>query len=144
MKYHEGFYYSKDISLIDITKLSFEDNSFDVIFCNHVLEHILDDRKAMGELYRVLKPGGWSILQVPISNLLDETYENSTITDPKEREAHFGQFDHVRIYGKDYVKRLSDIGFKVKEVSPLTEWEDNNIEKYAINKNEVLFVAFKD
>jgi len=144
VKYHEGFYYSKDISLIDITELSFSDDTFDVIFCNHVLEHIHDDKKAMSELFRVLKPGGWSILQVPISNLLDETYENSTITDPKEREVHFGQFDHVRIYGKDYVKRLSDVGFRVKEVSPLTEWKDNNIERYAVNKKEVLFVAYKD
>lgn len=144
VKYHEGFYYSKDISLIDITELSFKDDSFDVIFCNHVLEHIHEDRKAMRELFRVLKPGGWGILQVPISNLFEETYENPAITEPKEREIHFGQFDHVRIYGKDYVKRLTEVGFRVKEVSPLTEWEESNIEKYAVNKDEVLFIVFKD
>ncbi len=144
VKYHEGFYYSKNISLIDITELIFKDNSFDVIFCNHVLEHIHDDRKAMGELFRVLKPRGWAILQVPISHLLDKTYENPTITDPKEREAHFGQFDHVRIYGKDYVNRLSEIGFRVKEFIPSTKIKEKNIERFAINKNEILFVVFKD
>lgn len=144
VKYYEGFYYSKDTAIIDITELSFDNNSFDVIFCNHVLEHIHDDRKAMSELYRVLKTGGWAILQVPISNLLDETYENPSITDPKEREFHFGQFDHVRIYGKDYIKRLSDVGFSVKEVNPLTELKENNIERYAVNKKEVLFVVSKD
>lgn len=144
VKYHEGFYYSKDISMIDVTKLSFNDESFDVILCNHVLEHIHDDRKAMSELFRVLKPGGWAILQVPISNILDVTYENSAITDPKDRENHFGQFDHVRIYGKDYVKRLNASGFRVKEISPLSEWKENNIERFAVNEKEILFVAYKD
>ncbi len=144
VKYHEGFYYSKDITLIDITKLSFKDQSFDVIFCNHVLEHIHDDRKAMSELYRILRPGGWAILQVPISNILDKTYEDPNITGSKEREVYFGQFDHVRIYGKDYTNRLEESGFKIQEVKPAIEWKENNIDKYAINKEEVLFIASKD
>ena len=88
---------------MDITNIKYEDNSFDVIICNHVLEHIPDDRKAMSELYRVLKPGGWAILQVPISLLLNKTYEDPTVTTPEEREKVFGQSDHVRIYAKDYV-----------------------------------------
>lgn len=144
VKYHEGFYYSKDISLIDITKLDFEDNTFDVVFCNHVLEHITDDHKAMSELYRIMRPGAWAILQVPISKVLEKTYEDSTITDPKDREKHFGQFDHVRIYGQDYPKKLTDIGFKVKEFDPQRNFNKSEVEKYAINKEEILFVAFKD
>ncbi len=96
IKYHEGFYYSKDISIIDIRKIDLPDNSFDIIFCNHVLEHIEEDIQAMKELFRVLKPGGWAILQVPVSRVLTETYEDFSITDPQEREKYFGQFDHVR------------------------------------------------
>ena len=144
VKYHEGFYYSKDISLIDITDLFFKDDSFDVILCNHVLEHIIDDTKAMSELYRILKPGGWAILQVPISNLLENTYENPDIIDPAEREKHFGQFDHVRIYGKDYTQKLKDVGFSVSEIKPLTDWKENNIKRYAVNNSEILFVAHKE
>ena len=143
VKYYEGFYYSEDVALMDITKLSFNDQSFDVIFCNHVLEHIEDDKKAMSELYRILKSGGWGILQVPISNILDKTYEDHTITDPKEKEIHFGQFDHVRIYGKDYTERLKNVGFKVNIIDPKITWKNNNIDKYAINKNEVLFIVSK-
>ncbi len=144
VKYHEGFYYSKDISIIDITDLKFEDKSFDVIFCNHVLEHIIDDHKAMSELYRILRPGGWAILQVPISRVLTETYEDSSITDPKEREKHFGQFDHVRIYGQDYPKRLEKAGFRVKQFDPVEYMNLLEAEKYAINQKEILFVAYKD
>jgi len=94
----------------DLLDLPFEDNSFDVVFCNHVLEHIEDDHQAMRELYRVLRTGGWGILQVPLKNANQETYEDFTITDPKERQKHFGQYDHVRWYGMDYFTRLADAG----------------------------------
>ena len=144
IKYHEGFYYSKDISIIDIRKLDFEDNSYDIIFCNHVLEHVPEDHLAMTELYRILKPGGWAILQVPISKVLDKTYEDPTITGKKEREKHFGQFDHVRIYGSDYPKRLEVAGFKVEEILPVKDWEIDGIEKYAINQEETLYIAHKN
>ncbi len=144
VKYHEGFYYSKDISIIDITDLSFEDKSFDVIICNHVLEHIIEDGLAMKELYRILKPGGWAILQVPISFTIDETYENPEITDPKDREVHFGQFDHVRIYGGDYIQRLRNAGFKVEEINPYIDWKDENkLDRLAVNRKEHLFIAHK-
>lgn len=144
VKYHEGFYYSKDIMLFDITDLSYDDNLFDVIFCNHVLEHIIDDTQAMKELYRVLKPGGWAILQVPISTTLEKTYEDPSITLPSEREIHFGQFDHVRIYGQDYADKLSEVGFRVNKFNSKERFKDDDINRYAINKDEILYVAYKD
>ncbi len=98
----------------DILDLPFEDESFDIIFCNHVLEHIEDDAKAMSELYRVMKPGGWGILQVPMKNSLEKTYEDFSIKDPKERQKHFGQYDHVRWYGMDYFDRLEKAGFETE------------------------------
>jgi len=143
IKHHEGFYYSKDISIIDIRKLDIEDNTFNIIFCNHVLEHIQEDLQAMKELYRVLKPGGWALLQVPISRVLKETYEDFSITSEKEREEHFGQFDHVRIYGSDYPKRLEKAGFTVELINLNIGWEIADIEKYAINTEETLYIAHK-
>lgn len=98
---------------MDITDIPFDDNVFDVIICSHVLEHIPDDRKAMRELRRVLKSDGWSILQVPIDLNRAETYEDPTITDPAERQRLFGQDDHVRWYGRDYLARLKEAGFRV-------------------------------
>ena len=90
-------------------------SSSDAIICNHVLEHIPDDRKAMKELRRVLKPGGWGILQVPISYVLAATHEDPSIVTTEAREQAFGQYDHVRIYAKDYVDRLVGAGFKVEQ-----------------------------
>jgi len=99
---------------IDITDISFGNDYFDFIICNHVLEHIQDDRKAMSELFRVLKPSGEAILQVPISKNAKETFEDFSITSPEEREKYFGQKDHVRIYGKNYKNRLENVDFKVE------------------------------
>ena len=98
---------------MDITDIRFPDDSFDAIICNHVLEHVIDDRKAMSELYRILNPGGWAILQVPISLTLKNTYEDFSITTITGREQAFGQDDHVRIYAEDYKARLAKAGFKV-------------------------------
>ncbi|NTV62404.1 MAG: methyltransferase domain-containing protein [Oscillochloris sp.] len=97
----------------DITNMNFPDHCFDAIICNHVLEHIVDDRKAMSELYRILKPGGWAILQVPISMSSPSTYEDVSITTEEARKTAFGQSDHVRIYGQDYQDRLTKAGFSV-------------------------------
>ena len=90
----------------DVLDLPFEDESYDIVICNHVLEHIIEDSKAMSELYRVMRKGGWGILQVPMRTILEHTYEDFSITDPKERQKHFGQYDHVRWYGMDYFDRL--------------------------------------
>jgi SAM-dependent methyltransferase len=97
----------------DITRMTFANSSFDFIYCSNVLEHVLDDRSAMSELFRVLAPGGRLVIQVPIRG--DTTYENPAIVSPAERAAHFGQADHVRFYGRDIRVRLEDAGFYVEE-----------------------------
>ena len=127
----------------DIVDLPFEDNSFDVIICNHVLEHIVDDRKAMSELYRVMKSGGWGIVQVPMKNSLEKTYEDFTITDPKERQKHFGQYDHVRWYGMDYFDRLKSVGFETEINFYSQKFSEAEIKRFGLNKNEILPVVRK-
>ncbi len=143
MKYQEGFYYEQSTNILDITRLAFEDDSFDVIICNHVLEHIPDDRKAMGELHRVLKPGGWAVLQVPVSKILEKTFEDPSVTTPEQREKIFGQYDHVRIYGQDYSSRLESKGFTVKRHNPYRDKWPVELDKYSINPEEDLFIAYK-
>ena len=127
----------------DILDLPFEDESFDVIFCNHVLEHIIDDKKAMSELYRVMKKGGWGILQVPMKNSLEKTYEDFTITDPKEKQKHFGQYDHVRWYGMDYFERLQSVGFETDINFYSRKFSSDLRKKFALMENEILPVVFK-
>jgi predicted SAM-dependent methyltransferase len=109
---------------MDVTDIQYGDQSFDVIYCSHVLEHVQDDRKAMKEFYRVLKKNGWAILLVPI--VAEKTFEDPTIVDPQERLKAFGQEDHVRIYGPDYIDRLRQAGFKVEiiEVNDLVNKTD--------------------
>jgi predicted SAM-dependent methyltransferase len=128
---------------MDITEIKYEDNSFDVIICNHVFEHIPDDRRAMSELYRVLKPAGWAILQVPISLLLNKTYEDSTVTTPEEREKVFGQSNHVRIYGKDYKDRLKKVGFSVEVYNFAREFGESTMHKYGLVKEEDIYICSK-
>jgi len=98
---------------LDVTDLRFEDGSFDVVLCSHVLEHVDDDLAAMSELYRVLKPGGWGILDAPINETYADTYEDWTITTPEGRLEAFGQVDHVRIFGRNYAELLARPGFEV-------------------------------
>lgn len=100
---------------MDVTQIQFPDDSFDVIYCSHVLEHVPDDTRAMREFARVLRPGGWAILQVPITAVA--TFEDPAVTDPAERERLFGQWDHVRRYGPDYADRLAAAGFQVERVT---------------------------
>lgn len=112
-----GFYKTIDgmVQKQDATHFSFADNRFDLVIANHILEHIPDDKKAMSEIYRVLKPGGRAILQVPYTELLDETLEIPGINDPAKQSYLFGQKDHVRIYLlSDYVSRLRETGFEVE------------------------------
>jgi len=139
-----GYYYDPETIELDLTNLKMSDASFDAIICNHVLEHIPDDKKAISEIYRVLKPGAWAILQVPYSAMLKDTFEDENINLPEERAKFFGQFDHVRIYGKDYKNRLELAGFKVELFNPANEvWSEKYIEKYALNRKEDLFIAHK-
>lgn len=129
---------------MDIHEIPFEDNSIDIIFCNHVLEHVDDDLKALSEMRRVLKPGGWAILQVPFFYPLPETtYEDKSIVDPKEREKAFGQDDHVRMYGKDYATRLGSGGFKVEEERFIDELSEKEKSRFALPVNEVIYKVIK-
>jgi hypothetical protein len=127
----------------DICNLPFEDNQYDVLFCNHVLEHIPDDTKAMQELYRVLKPGGMAILQIPQDLFRATTFADDTITDEKERAKIFGQYDHVRIYGRDYFDKLRSIGFKVVEEDYTKKIAPELVTKYCLAPGEILPVCFK-
>jgi len=127
----------------DITALPFDDKTFDVIFCNHVLEHIPDDTKAMQELYRVMKPGGWGIFQVPLDKNSAKTFQDDRITDPAERTRIFGQYDHVRVYGLDYFDKLQSVGFQVDKINFTEELSDKEIDKYRLEKGELLPVVYK-
>ena len=127
----------------DICDLPFEDNSYDIILCNHVLEHIPDDTKAMQELYRVMKFGGMGVFQIPQDLSRAETFEDNTITDQKERAKIFGQYDHVRVYGRDYFDKLRSIGFKVDEVDYTTKLSEELIEQYCLAKGEIIPVVYK-
>ncbi|RMA57768.1 class I SAM-dependent methyltransferase [Ulvibacter antarcticus] len=127
----------------DICNLPFHDDTYDYIICNHVLEHIPDDTKAMQELYRVLAPGGTAILQVPYEADRDKTFEDDNITDPKERAAIFGQYDHVRVYGMDYFEKLESIGFSVEAVDYTNKLSDKEIHKFRLAKGELLPVCKK-
>ena len=127
----------------DICNLPFEDNTYDIIFCNHVLEHIPDDTKAMQELYRVLAPNGMAILQIPQDLNRTSTFQDDSITDPKERAKIFGQYDHVRIYGRDYFQKLESIGFKVEAIDYTKQLSVSEIDKFRLAEGEILPVCYK-
>ena len=127
----------------DICDLPFKDESFDFILCNHVLEHIPNDKKAMEELYRILRPGGTAILQIPQELDRAETFQDDSITDSKERAKIFGQYDHVRVYGRDYFDKLRAIGFKVEEADYTAKLTEDEIQKYRLAKGEIIPVCRK-
>lgn len=142
-------YMSADISSptamvkMDITNTSLPDNQFDCIICYHVLEHIPDDRKAMKEMFRILKPGGWAILQSPVDSSRDETFEDPDMVSPEEQERVFGESGHIRIYGLDYKNRLEAAGFSVKLDNYCRELEDDLIKKYGLLKDEPIYFCSK-
>ena len=127
----------------DICALPFEDNSYDLILCNHVLEHIPNDLKAMKELYRVLKPRGTAILQVPLEEDRENTFEDDSITDQQERTRIFGQYDHVRVYGHDYYNRLQKAGFKATPVNYIKEVTEGDIKRFALPTEQIPVVTKK-
>lgn len=127
----------------DICNLPFEDNHYDIILCNHVLEHIPDDLKAMQELYRVLKPGGMGIFQIPQDLNRESTFEDNSITDRNERAKIFGQYDHVRVYGRDYFDKLRSVGFKVVEEDYTKKLSVEEVEKFCLAKGEIIPICFK-
>ena len=127
----------------DICNLPFKDNEFDYIFCNHVLEHIPDDNKAMSELFRVLAPNGIGIFQIPQDLSREFTFEDDSVTDPKERATIFGQYDHVRVYGRDYFDKLREIGFNVTAIDYTKKLTKKEIDKYRLAQGELIPVCRK-
>ena len=127
----------------DICDLPFLDNSYDFILCNHVLEHIVDDNKAIRELYRVLKKNGIGIFQVPIDYNRDTTFEDFSITNKKERNKLFGQYDHVRIYGLDFFDRLQKAGFSVERCEYTSKLSKEDIINFCLPKKEIIPICRK-
>lgn len=149
-KQHKEGYITADIESplakvkMDVHDIPFEENTFDAAMCNHVMEHVDSDIKAMSEIHRVLKPGGWAIMQVPFFSPIPEvTLEDKTIVDPKERERVYGQDDHVRLYGKDYPDRIRQAGFEVIEDRFIDELGKELIQKYALPPNETIYFCKK-
>ncbi|MEC5157626.1 class I SAM-dependent methyltransferase [Chryseobacterium sp. MP_3.2] len=134
----EGYVYAENVQNMNVLNLPFQNDHFDYVICNHVLEHIEEDGKAMKEICRVLKIGGKAVLQVPISNNSAMTHEDFTIVDAKKRAALFGQFDHMRIYGQDYVQRLESNGFTVNKINISVKYK-----KFGLNPEEDLFFCEK-
>jgi SAM-dependent methyltransferase len=126
---------------MDVSNIQYPDNTFDVIYCSHVLEHVPDDRRAMREFCRVLKVGGWAILQVPITD--EATFEDPTVTSPEERERLFGQHDHVRRYGPDYRDRLVEAGFAVTVDPFARELDEHTVCRCGLMRNEDVFFCRK-
>ncbi|MCL5991135.1 MAG: class I SAM-dependent methyltransferase [Bacteroidetes bacterium] len=127
----------------DLTNLPFKDESFDCIICYHVLEHIIDDNNAIREMYRVLKKGGWAIIQSPFDNSLEYSFERQDIITKAERKKFYGQDDHVRIYGRDLIKRIEFSGFVVKEDDFIKKFSDKEIIKFALDKEEIINYCIK-
>lgn len=154
--FHETFKFQKNINYLtgdlvspiadlhfDLHQIPLEDNRFDVVFCNHVLEHVDDAKQCMIELFRVMKPGGWGIFQVPQDMTRETTYEDASIVSPEEREKHYWQKDHVRLFGRDYPDWLRNTGFEVEEQITSTKYSTQQIERYRLMAHEVLYICKK-
>lgn len=128
---------------MDITDIRYDDNEFDIIICNHVLEHIPADTKAMSELFRVMKPGGFGILQVPISYTIAKTYEDPNITSDEDRIKYYGQADHVRLYGVDYFDRLAGVGFGYETIDLSDDFSLEEFSSYSLIAEERIFAVTK-
>ena len=149
-KIHQDKYITADIESplakvkMDIHAIPFNDHSFDVVLCNHVLEHVDNDIKAMSEINRVLKPGGFAVLQVPFFHPIpDKTYEDFTITDPRQREKAFGQDDHVRKYGRDFTKRITQAGLRAMENNFVNRKSEEERHRFGLVNGETLYIGVK-
>jgi ubiquinone/menaquinone biosynthesis C-methylase UbiE len=122
---------------LDVTDIHYPANSFDVIYCSHVLEHVPDDRKGMRELSRVLKPNGWALVAVPVHEDRDRTFEDPNVVTPADRLRVYGQWDHVRIYGRDFVDRLRESGFDVTVDTFAKSFSDEMVRKYGLSREDI-------
>lgn len=130
----------KKMNLMDLT---FKNEDFDIVLCIHVLEHVIDDKKALREIFRVLKYGGCMINQSPINHKLPTTFEDISIISPQERENNFWQKDHLRLYGRDYKNLLENYGFIVKTQNPLHFFNKVVIKKHGLFPNDELYICLK-
>jgi SAM-dependent methyltransferase len=124
----------------DIQQIPLADGEFDAVICNHILEHVEDDRKAVREIFRILRPGGWAVLLAPVDLGREHTFEDDTITDPAERTRIFGQYDHRRIYGRDYAKRLAEAGFEVYDENYRERFSAKEQRLYALPDDHIYIV----
>jgi SAM-dependent methyltransferase len=127
----------------DLHQIPLEDNRFDVVFCNHVMEHVDDALQCMRELHRVMKPGGWGIMQVPQDFSRELTLEDKSITTPEDREKYYWQKDHVRLFGRDYPQWLEKAGFEVTEFRKESKYDQKMIERFRLQKEEILYIVHK-
>ena len=125
----------------DVQQIPLADESFDAIICNHIMEHVEDDRKALKELYRIMRRGGWGVILSPVELEREKTFEDDTITDPAERTRIFGQYDHRRIYGRDYAARLREAGFEVYDIDYKNELSKAEQELYALPADHLYIVC---
>tara|TARA_B100001540_G_scaffold173934_1_gene153706 strand:- start:8888 stop:9655 length:768 start_codon:yes stop_codon:yes gene_type:complete len=128
---------------MDVHEIPFEDNTFDVVICNHVLEHVANADQVMKEFFRVMKVGGWGIFQVPIDKNNPNTEEDPLVTDPKERERLYWQSDHLRLFGLDYGKKLANAGFTVTEDDFINTLPSSLIKRYALPEGEIVYFCEK-
>lgn len=124
----------------DIQLIPLADESFDVIFCNHIMEHVEDDRRAMREFYRVMRRGGWGVVLSPVELDRATTFEDDSITDEAERTRIFGQYDHRRVYGRDYADRLREAGFEVEDLDYAATLTDDERTRYALPADHLYIV----
>lgn len=146
-KGHEEDYVTADLESpladlhFDIQHIPLADESFDVVFCNHIMEHVEDDLQAMREIHRVMRRGeGWGVILSPVELEREKTFEDDSITDPEERTRIFGQYDHRRVYGRDYADRLREAGFEVEDLDYAATLTAEERERYALPKDHLYIV----
>lgn len=144
-KFMKGHKYPSGTKHVDVMSINYPDNYFNAVICNHVLEHVSNDKQAMKEFFRVLKPGSWAILQVPIAYTNAETFEDSNITTPEDREKYYGQNDHLRLFGRDYPERLREAGFDVDCIDFVNAFSMEDRLRYGLDeKDGIIYLCKKN